>query len=99
MNYFDTLDKNGNNLAVCADEQADPDWWFEPWFVELAVAKCGKCPLAKACLKYAIQEGMDLGVWGGLTEDQRRSLRKHRKITPDNTTQYGRKISPFQQTR
>ena len=32
---------------------------------------CAACPVRTDCLDYAIANGEELGVWGGLTPDQR----------------------------
>lgn len=58
--------------GVC--QGADQDVWFPgrgESFVE-AVEACGRCPVARECLDYAIAEGIDVGVFGGLTPGQRR---------------------------
>jgi len=33
---------------------------------------CAECPVADACLQYALDNGMDDGVWGGKTPGERR---------------------------
>jgi WhiB family redox-sensing transcriptional regulator len=38
-----------------------------------AIRVCERCPVRQQCLEYAVDNDMDLGVWGGLTERQRRS--------------------------
>lgn len=38
-----------------------------------ALRLCQRCTVKQECLEYAIDEGIDLGVWGGLTERQRRA--------------------------
>lgn len=38
-----------------------------------AIRVCERCPVRQECLDYAVDNDMDLGVWGGLTERQRRS--------------------------
>ena len=35
---------------------------------------CVGCPVAAACLEYAVRAGCEYGVWGGLTEVERRRL-------------------------
>lgn len=35
---------------------------------------CGWCPVRTECLEYALGTGQYTGVWGGLTEDERRDL-------------------------
>ena len=36
---------------------------------------CAGCPVRQACLDYAITNRIAYGVWGGLTERERRTLR------------------------
>lgn len=42
--------------------------------VSAAKAICGRCPVQAACLQYALSHGEDHGVWGGLTEGERREV-------------------------
>lgn len=42
---------------------------------------CGNCPVRQECLEYAIAEEIEFGVWGGLTERQRRALLRRTTIT------------------
>jgi Transcription factor WhiB len=58
--------------ALCAAH--DPDWWFEPAMFDQAVEICGRCSMRSGCLDRALQSGERLGVWGGLTPDQRAAL-------------------------
>lgn len=37
---------------------------------------CTPCPVKAECLAYAKERGIDHGVWGGLTERERRELDK-----------------------
>lgn len=65
--------------ALCA--QADPDQWFpdKGQASPLAVAICRDCPVATACLEYALShpEGQ-WGIWAGTTARQRRAIRQAR---------------------
>ncbi|WP_443065740.1 WhiB family transcriptional regulator [Streptomyces sp. NBC_00503] len=36
---------------------------------------CALCPVQRDCLRHALRVGETFGVWGGLTEDERRRLR------------------------
>lgn len=45
---------------------------------EQAKAVCAGCPVRAECLAWALDSGQD-GIWGGLTEDQRRTLRRGRQ--------------------
>ena len=48
---------------------------------QIAAAKsiCAACPVLAQCLDFALEARQDYGVWGGLTEDERRSLRRSRQ--------------------
>lgn len=69
--------------AVCRDE--DPELFFPigntgPALRQIDDAKrvCGRCPVSDDCLTWAISTGQDSGVWGGLSEDERRALKRRR---------------------
>lgn len=38
-----------------------------------AIKLCQRCNVKQDCLDYAVDEGIEIGVWGGLTERQRRA--------------------------
>jgi WhiB family redox-sensing transcriptional regulator len=40
--------------------------------IDAAKAICGSCPVKKACFDYALDNEIRQGLWGGLTEDERR---------------------------
>jgi WhiB family redox-sensing transcriptional regulator len=47
---------------------------------EEAKAVCASCTVRQACLEYALAAREREGVWGGLTErERRRIVRQHRK--------------------
>lgn len=61
----------------------EPDLFFPVGTTGLAVeqiaeakAVCATCPVREACLEYALATNQDSGVWGGTSEDERRSLRR-----------------------
>ena len=67
--------------AICKD--TDPDLFFPVGttghaLVQIARAKevCGECPVRGDCLDYAIETNQDSGIWGGLAEEERRSIRR-----------------------
>jgi WhiB family redox-sensing transcriptional regulator len=43
---------------------------------EEAKAVCRRCEVTEDCLSWAIESGQDTGVWGGLSEDERRALKR-----------------------
>jgi WhiB family redox-sensing transcriptional regulator len=44
--------------------------------IEKAKAVCGRCSVTETCLQYALETNQDSGVWGGLSEDERRALKR-----------------------
>lgn len=44
--------------------------------IEQAKTICRECKVVNHCLEYAIKENQDNGVWGGLSEDERKSLKR-----------------------
>ena len=63
-------------FAVCRDR--DPDTFF-PVTTDgerEAIRICEGCPVRIDCLEFAIETRVRFGVWGGVTEKQRRSIRR-----------------------
>ena len=67
--------------AICRD--TDPDLFFPVGttgyaLVQIDRAKqvCGECPVKVECLDYALETNQDSGIWGGTSEEERRSLRR-----------------------
>ncbi|MGW5480347.1 WhiB family transcriptional regulator [Streptomyces sp. NPDC004008] len=44
--------------------------------IDEAKAVCGRCPVVEQCLDWAVETGQADGIWGGLTEGERRALRR-----------------------
>lgn len=57
----------------------DPDVFFPPSEEEAgpALAYCAVCTIREMCLAWALKNGERYGVWGGLTEQQRRRLTRY----------------------
>lgn len=68
-------------LAACRNGDADA------LFVQGAAQNdakriCRSCPVKYECLAYALDHKIEFGVWGGLTERERRAtLRRHPQVT------------------
>src|SRR5690625_2708563 len=67
--------------AACLTE--DPELFFPigntgPALVQIDEAKavCRRCDVVETCLKWALESGQDAGVWGGMSEDERRALKR-----------------------
>lgn len=72
------------NEASCKD--ANPDLFFPIGTTGAAVGQvdmarriCGSCLVREPCLEFALASNQDAGVWGGLTEDERRTLKRARQ--------------------
>jgi WhiB family redox-sensing transcriptional regulator len=72
------------HYARCRDE--GPELFFPvgttgPAALQIDAAKtvCGDCLVRDECLEWAMATGQDAGVWGGLSEDERRALRRARR--------------------
>jgi WhiB family redox-sensing transcriptional regulator len=44
-----------------------------------AKAICATCPVREACLEFALVTRQEDGIWGGLTEAERRRIRRRRR--------------------
>ena len=40
---------------------------------------CATCPVREACLEFALVTRQNDGIWGGLTETERRRIRRRRQ--------------------
>ena len=64
----------------------DPDVFFPRRGDDPGPAKafCRACPVRSECLSWALESNQKHGIWGGMTESQRRRLRRS-TITPTIT--------------
>jgi WhiB family redox-sensing transcriptional regulator len=76
-----TIFMDWRDRAACLDE--DPELFFPigntgPAILQIEEAKavCRRCTVVDVCLKWAIESGQDAGVWGGMSEDERRALKR-----------------------
>jgi WhiB family redox-sensing transcriptional regulator len=62
--------------ALCA--QTDPEAFFPEKGGSTREAKkiCTSCEVKAQCLEYALQNDERFGIWGGLSERERRKVRK-----------------------
>ncbi|MFD0032570.1 WhiB family transcriptional regulator [Streptomyces sp. NPDC127172] len=67
--------------ALCAGEETDlffpvggsPEALAQ---TEQARAVCARCPVSTNCLSFALNTDQTDGVWGGLSEDERRAVKR-----------------------
>ncbi len=67
--------------ANCIGE--DPDLFFPDRGASTRKAKelCNSCVAQEHCLEYSIVNNEKFGIWGGLSERERRKIRKERGLT------------------
>ena len=60
----------------------DPDLFFPERGASTREAKevCRGCVVREDCLEYALANGEKFGIWGGLSERERRRLRRQRAM-------------------
>src|SRR5690242_10787110 len=76
-----TISMDWRDRAACLDE--DPELFFPigntgPAILQIEEAKavCRRCEVREQCLAWALEAGQDHGVWGGMSEDERRALKR-----------------------
>ena len=69
--------------AICRD--TDPELFFPVGTTGLAVVAidhakrvCSQCTVTQECLDFALDTNQDSGIWGGLSEEERRQIRRQR---------------------
>ncbi|MEV5319913.1 WhiB family transcriptional regulator [Streptomyces sp. NPDC052687] len=72
---------NWRERAECRNE--DPDLFFPigtsgPALMQTEQAKavCRRCPVREPCLQWALDTDQSIGVWGGTSETERRTLKR-----------------------
>ena len=73
---FDTEDRTWQDDANCLG--VDPDLFFPERGASTREAKevCRGCVVREECLEYALANGEKFGIWGGLSERERRRIRR-----------------------
>lgn len=63
--------------ALCA--QTDPEAFFPEKGGSTREAKrvCASCEVRSECLEYALEKDERFGIWGGLSERERRKMKRH----------------------
>jgi WhiB family transcriptional regulator, redox-sensing transcriptional regulator len=89
--------------ALCADpREGSPELWFpigntgpSTLQTEAAKAVCRRCPVMDQCLQWALANPRlaDHGVWGGLSEDERRNIRRRATRTRQNAADLGQEAA------
>lgn len=58
---------------------ADFDLFFGEYASRIKAAKaiCARCPVSGKCLDFALETGVEFGVYGGLTASERQDMLQH----------------------
>lgn len=77
-------DEDWQERALCAE--TDPEAFFpeKGGTTRAAKAVCERCEVRADCLEFALQNAERFGVWGGLSERERRRLLKDRGVVLDD---------------
>jgi WhiB family redox-sensing transcriptional regulator len=72
----DTEDLTWRDQGLCA--QTDPDAFFPEKGGSTREAKrvCRSCGVRAECLEYALEHDERFGIWGGMSERERRRLKR-----------------------
>ncbi|GAA2067158.1 WhiB family transcriptional regulator [Williamsia deligens] len=73
---FDDAEEQWQERALCA--QTDPEAFFPEKGGSTREAKriCSGCEVKAECLEYALYKDERFGIWGGLSERERRRLKR-----------------------
>jgi WhiB family transcriptional regulator, redox-sensing transcriptional regulator len=76
MGVDDALGLGWQDRALCA--QTDPEAFFPEKGGSTREAKkvCRACEVRAECLEYALEHDERFGIWGGLSERERRKLKR-----------------------
>ena len=74
------LDTDWKDYSNCLG--VDPDLFFPERGASTREAKevCRSCVVQNDCLEYALQNGEKFGIWGGMSERERRRIRRQRAL-------------------
>ena len=74
------VEENWEVEGLCRTGGYDPDLWFpnpaDSSLVRLAQKVCYLCPVIRECRSMALARGERNGIWGGLTEAQRKRIKR-----------------------
>lgn len=78
----DDPERDWQDRAICS--QTDPEAFFAEKGGTTKPAKliCQRCPVRQECLEYALEHDERWGVWGGLSERERRKMKRGETVTP-----------------
>ena len=88
--------------AACAD--LPTDWWYPPHGCDVmpdirrAKAVCAGCGVRVECLEEALRHDDAHGIWGGLTGEERRQMRRRPQASSTGPLSTGHLADPTSHT-
>ena len=83
---------NWSHYAACQGH--DPELFFPGPNGDLAdrqllaaKAVCARCPVQSICLEWAVLAGIEYGVWGGQSEEERRAPKNRKNAARSRITE------------
>lgn len=65
--------------GLCHDPSVDPDLFFDSSRSDEAKELCAACDVREQCLRFAMEENVKYGIFGGMDPKERRSLKRKRR--------------------
>lgn len=80
--FTEVIEEDWQERALCA--QTDPEAFYPDKGGSVREAKriCQGCDVRAECLEYALAHDERFGIWGGMSERERRKLKKRAAATP-----------------
>jgi WhiB family redox-sensing transcriptional regulator len=67
--------------GACREPDVDPEWFFPHGEnYDRGREVCRRCPVKVQCGQWAMDTGQEFGLWGALTPEERKRLRRMRAV-------------------
>jgi WhiB family redox-sensing transcriptional regulator len=77
--------------AACLDSDADCFFPEKGGSTRAAKRICQTCSVTAECLDYALDNDERFGIWGGLSERERRRLKRRSRVAQHATSNHSRR--------
>ena len=80
IDIYDLANNKWKLQGACQGLDADIFFPDRGASTRLAKTVCRRCDVQEECLEYAVNNREKFGIWGGLSERERRAIRKKRAV-------------------
>ena len=80
LDIYDLANNKWKLRGACRGLDADIFFPDRGASTRLAKTVCRRCEVQEECLEYAVNNREKFGIWGGLSERERRAIRKQRAL-------------------